>query len=94
VPPGPYTFGSTVIGLILLVVLLAYDDRPDYARPDDESYGHSAAYAAAWAFSILLVPGWFLNFVFFEAPTNWASSQTISGSPSILTWHIWSFGSS
>jgi hypothetical protein len=63
VEPGPDTWGAVVIGILLLLVLLAYDNRPD-----DESYGHSAAFAAAWAFSVLLLPGWLLNPVLFKPP--------------------------
>jgi hypothetical protein len=62
VEPGVYTWGSTVIGLTLVLVLVAYDDHRDGTA------WQSAAYAAAWAFSVELVPGFLLNHLLFDPP--------------------------
>lgn len=59
--PGRYTLGSTVIGLTLLAALWAYGRYCEH-----ESWQESAAYAAAWAFSAMLLPGPLLNWLYFK----------------------------
>ena len=54
VVPGPYDFGSTMIGLTLLAVLFGYGDAPDSVR---EAIGFSAAVSIC----LLLVIGVFLD---------------------------------
>jgi hypothetical protein len=54
VMPGPYNWGSTLIGMILLIVLCGYADRP---HPGREVRG----LAAAVAFILLLIVGRFLD---------------------------------
>jgi hypothetical protein len=51
VAPGPYSWGSTLVGIVLAMVLSAYVDWPlKLARP-------AIGFAAAWAFVVLLIVG-------------------------------------
>ena len=61
VEPGIYTLGSTVVGLTLGLILWAYD-----THPEDENHKESAAYSGVLAFTLILVFGYPLNWIFFD----------------------------
>jgi hypothetical protein len=70
VEPGYFTWGSTVIGLTLLFVLVAYG-----GADKEETGSQSLAYGAALAFALLLIPGYLLNYAFFDQPFYPPSSK-------------------
>jgi hypothetical protein len=76
VVPGPYDFGSTMIGLVLLAVLVAYGDWPTSRR---EALGFSAAAGIC----LLLVGGVLLDRVIdvsgWPTPTDEKARQTLDG---------------
>lgn len=92
--PGPYDWGSTLIGIMLLVVLIGFIEVPDSKR-------ETAAIAAAAAFALLLVFGRVLD----ETPLNlsdWPDTQQTresldrpykdDGWHSIIAWTIFAAG--
>jgi hypothetical protein len=62
VEPGIYTLGSTVVGLTLVLVLWAYG-----THPSNETFKERWAYSGVLAFTLILVFGYALNWLFFDS---------------------------
>lgn len=66
--PGPFDWGSTLIGVVLLLVLIAYGEYPQDLRS-------AIGAAAAAAFTLLLVLGRLLDRTLHL--TDWADGTTL-----------------
>ena len=86
VEPGIWTWGATLIGGTLLLVLWAYGP-PALKDPDDEHRRDSAAYAAACAFSAMLLPGYLLNWLYFT-PSSFRDPYSTIQTP-VRVWFNW-----
>jgi hypothetical protein len=69
VTPGPYNYGSTMIGVTLLAVLFGYGELPTAAR-------EGVGFAAAIAFSLLLTLGVVLDALFDGQISGWPNGRS------------------